>query len=350
MVMGKKSLALAVVSASIVGVGVVTAQAQSDNAQSQAMPYQNLVELGYPAPKEGELVHVPPTMADLEASDLHPELKNVIRRGYALFTDTQQLRGENVFNDMNCSSCHLGEGRQPFSAPVWPAAVTLPNFRGKNQHVNNLEERIAGCFAYSMNGTPPEYGSDDMLALSAYHRWLATGAPVYPDQPIYGRGFPAPERPAELSYARGEAVYQEQCAICHQEDGSGHYEDGEYVFPALWGDGSNNWGAGIVRTHTAAGFIKNNMPLGQPLSLSDQEAWDVALYMTQQERPQDPRYDGSVDEVLEKFGPTFHKNSSYGQVREHDGYRLGDHANWGEKGDEIKPWNVGVPRFEDLEE
>ncbi|HSH47684.1 MAG TPA: c-type cytochrome, partial [Halomonas sp.] len=264
--------------------------------------------------------------------------------------NTQQLRGENVFNDMNCSSCHLGEGRQPFSAPVWPAAVTLPDFRGKNQHVNNLEERIAGCFAYSMNGTPPAYGSDDMLALSAYHQWLAKGAPMYPDRPIYGRGFPAPERPAELSYANGEQLFADSCAICHGEDGSGLYQDGEYVFPPTWGDGSNNWGAGIVRTHTAAGFIKNNMPLGQPLSLSDQEAWDIAYYMTRQERPQDPRYAGSVDEVLEKFGPTFHKHSSYGQKRESDGHRLADHANWGEKGEQIKPWNVGQPRFEGLEE
>ena len=113
-----------------------------------------------------QLVHEPPTMEDLEDSDLHPELKKVIRYGYDLFTNTQQLRGEYVFNDMNCSSCHLGEGRVPFSAPVWAAAITLPDFRGKNQHVNNLEERIAGCFAYSMNGTPPEYGSDEMLALS----------------------------------------------------------------------------------------------------------------------------------------------------------------------------------------
>lgn len=308
-----------------------------------------LVKMGFPAPKEGELVHVPPTMADLEAANIHPKLKAVIRRGHDLFTNTQQLRGKNVFNDMNCSSCHLGEGRMPFSGPVWPAAVTLPNYRGKNGHVNNLEERIAGCFAYSMNGTPPEYGSDDMLALSAYHQWLAKGVPMYPDQPIYGRGFPAPQRPASLSYANGEALYMEKCAICHGKDGSGLYQGGKYVFPPPWGDGSNNWGAGIVRTHTMAGFIKNNMPLGQPLSLSDQEAWDIAYYITQQERPQDPRYKGSVDEVLEKFGPTFHKFSSYGKVREVDGHRLGDHANWGEKGEKIKPWNVGRPRFKELE-
>lgn len=290
------------------------------------------------------LVHEPPTMEDLEHSDLHPELKKVIRYGHDLFTNTQQLRGENVFNDMNCSSCHLGEGRVPFSAPVWAAAITLPDFRGKNQHVNSLEERIAGCFAYSMNGVPPEYGSDEMLALSAYHQWLATGAPVYPDKPIYGRGFPAPDEPAEApSYARGQAAYQENCSICHQEDGSGHYENGEYVFPAPWGDGSNNWGAGIARVGTMAGFIYQNMPLGQPRSLSSQDAWDIAYFISSQERPQDPRFTGDVAETAERF----HGRSLYGQTRESDGHVLGDHDNYGAKGD-LKPWNVGMPRFENL--
>jgi thiosulfate dehydrogenase len=95
-------------------------------------------------------------------------------------------------------------------------------------------------------------------------------------------------------------------------------------------------GAGIVRLHTAAGFIKNNMPLGQPNSLSDREAWDIAFYMDSQERPQEPRYTGNVQETLELYGPTFHKNSLYGQVRGHDGKRSADHENTGEK-DFLKP-------------
>src|SRR5690554_2078282 len=91
--------------------------------------------INMPEPKEGQVVHVPPTMDDLEASNLHPELKRTIRRGYDLFMNTQQLRGENVFNDMNCKSCHMGEGRLPFAAPVWRAAIAMPNFRGKNQQI-----------------------------------------------------------------------------------------------------------------------------------------------------------------------------------------------------------------------
>lgn len=173
----KPTFAITALAGSLLLAGAVAANERTED-------YLNtLTELGYPPPEDDELVHIPPTMQDLEASDMHPELKRVIRRGYDLFTNTQQLRGENVFNDMNCSSCHLGEGRMPFSAPVWPAAVTLPGFRGKNGHVNNLEERIAGCFTYSMNGNPPEYGSDNMLALAAYHQWLAKGVEMYPKSP-----------------------------------------------------------------------------------------------------------------------------------------------------------------------
>lgn len=325
--------------ASLLFVGGVAANERVEDYLS------TLAELGFPAPKDNELVHIPPDMQDLDASDLHPELKRVIWRGFDLFSNTQQLRGENVFNDMDCSSCHQGDGRMPFSGPVWPAAVTLPDYRGKNGHVNSLEERIAGCFTYSMNGNPPEYGSDNMLALAAYHQWLAKGVEMYPEKPIYGRGFPAPERPEELSYANGEKLYQDQCAICHGENGEGMQVGGETVFPAPWGDGSNNWGAGLVRGFSGAGFIKNNMPLGQPLSLSDQEAWDVAYYMNSQERPQDPRYTGDVKETLEKYGPTFHKHSLYGQPRETDNHVLGDHSNTGEKGF-LKPDSVRPRTFE----
>ncbi|MBL3558591.1 MULTISPECIES: c-type cytochrome [Marinobacter] len=335
----KSMIAYAVLSGSLL---CTTAVVASDRTED----YINaLTELGFPAPEDNELVHIPPTMEDLEQSGMHPELKRVIRRGYDLFTNTQQLRGENVFNNMNCSSCHLGEGRMPFSAPVWPAAVTLPGYRGKNDHVNNLEERIAGCFTYSMNGKPPAYGSDNMVAMTAYHQWLAKGVEMYPDKPIYGRGFPAPERPEELSYANGEELFEENCSVCHGEDGQGLRVDGQTVFPAPWGDGSNNWGAGIVRLVTAAGFIKNNMPLGQPLSLTDQEAWDIAYYMSSQERPQDPRYTGDIQETLEKYGPTFHKHSLYGQTRETDGKVLGDHSNTGDK-DFLKPESVHPRTFE----
>src|SRR5699024_3359873 len=95
--------------------------------------------------------------------------------------------------------------------------------------------------------------------------------------------------------------------------------------------------------HTAAGFIQNNMPLGQPNSLSDQEAWDIAFYMSSQERPQDPRYTGDVAETLELYSPTFHNQSLHGQEREHEGNRQADHENTGEMAS-MRPWSIGTQR------
>src|SRR5690554_2207306 len=263
----KKVLIKAVAGVFVLSVGAVQADVK--------------VPLNIKQPKEGQYVHVPPTMEDLEKSSLHPELKRVIRRGYDLFMNTQQLRGKNVFNSMNCRSCHMGEGRQPFAGPVWPAAVVLPDYRGKNDHVNNIEERIAGCFSFSMNGTPPAYGSDDMIALTAYHQWLATGVPIYTDgKSIYGRGFPRLAEPKKKAdFQRGKQVFEENCAICHSEDGSGLVQNGKEIFPAVWGDRSYNWGAGISRHFTLASFIKHNMPLGQPnlLATSKLGMWLTTL-------------------------------------------------------------------------
>lgn len=302
-------------------------------AQSPSFP------INYPAPKDNQFLHKAPTLDDLEASNLHPELKRTIRRGYDLFVDTQQLRGKNVFNDMNCKSCHMGEGRLHFAAPVWNGKISMPDFRGKNGHVNNLEERIAGCFTYSMNGKPPAYGSDDMVALATYHEWLTKGVPTFQRGNYYGTGYPIDPAPQTPSYQRGEKLYADNCSLCHGQEGEGMRINGKSQFPAVWGDNSYNWGAGISRPRTLAGFIRNNMPLGQPLSMSIQESWDLAEYINSQERPQDPRYTGDVVETREKYLKTFHINSYYGLKKQ--GRLLGDHSNLGAKDflapDALKP-------------
>ena len=64
------------------------------------------------------------------------------------------------------------------------------------------------------------------------------------------------------------------------------------------------------RVNTAAGFIKANMPLGAA-TLSDQQAWDVARFIDSQERPQDPRFTGSVSETAEQYHG---EHSMYGQT------------------------------------
>src|SRR5690625_512747 len=82
------------------------------NIDSDLKEFIEHVAPGAPLPQEGEFVHIPPAIDALENEDIHPKLKEAIRRGHDLFVNTQQLRGENVFNSMNCVSCHLGEDRK----------------------------------------------------------------------------------------------------------------------------------------------------------------------------------------------------------------------------------------------
>lgn len=234
------------------------------------------------------------------------EFGKMIRYGGQLFTDTQALRGKYVGNDLNCVNCHLDRGRLGNSAPMWAAYVHYPAYRKKNDKVNTLIERIQGCFEYSMNGIPPPLGSDELKAMETYFFWLAKGAPVGVN--MKGRGYPElakPEKAPDIS--RGKGIYETHCAICHGADGQGRKAEGKTVFPPLWGKYSYNWGAGMHRVNTAAAFIKANMPLSKPNSLTNQEAWDVAAFINSQERPQDPRFSVSVDQTRARY----HNHNGY---------------------------------------
>ncbi|ROM54454.1 c-type cytochrome [Pseudomonas rhodesiae] len=240
----------------------------------------------------------------------------LVRQGYALFVDTKRLAPKFVGNGLNCSNCHLNQGRLANSAPLWAAYPMYPAYRKKNDKVNTYAERLQGCFQFSMNGgTPPAADSPEITALSVYSYWLASKAPLGVELP--GRGYPEVAQPAEgYSLARGAQVYGEQCAVCHGPQGQGQKVGDDYAMPPLWGKDSYNWGAGMHRINTAASFIKHNMPLGKGGSLSDQQAWDVAAYVNSHERPQDPRLvDGSVEKTRLKF----HANDGvnlYGQTVE----------------------------------
>ncbi|MGF0345759.1 c-type cytochrome [Rhodococcus sp. IEGM1300] len=223
------------------------------------------------------------------------------REGRDIFVDTQKNASQYVGNGLNCSNCHLDQGRKADSAPLWGAYGMYPAFRKKNNKVNTFTERMQGCFEFSMNGKAPASDSHVMKALSTYAYWLATKAPIGVDLP--GRLYPviaAPEKGFDL--VKGKQIYADNCAICHGNEGQGEKSGGKFVFPPLWGKDSYNWGAGMHRINTAAGFIKQNMPLGKGGSLTDDEAWHVAAYVNSHERPQDPRLvDGSVEKTREKY-------------------------------------------------
>ncbi|RJF70739.1 c-type cytochrome [Rhodopseudomonas palustris] len=228
------------------------------------------------------------------------EFGEMVKLGEAIFTDTKAHAGEFVGNDLRCANCHLDRGRLAHAAPMWAAYVIYPAYRSKDQHVNTFAERLQGCFRFSMNGKAPELGDKVLVALESYAFALAKGAPT--GEKLPGQGFLKLPPPDALDAVNGQQVYTSRCATCHGADGQGQRSaSGQTVFPPLWGPRSYNWGAGMSSITNAAGFIKANMPLSQGNTLSDREAWDVATYINSQERPQDPRFIGSVAETRRRY-------------------------------------------------
>ena len=283
-------------------------------ATSAPLPPNDLVgdptsaELTAPAARTGaRIAFQPPLDSEMPVG----EFGDVIRRGREIFINTPRAAPAYVGNSLRCVSCHLDAGRLADSSPLWGAFVSYPAYRRKTKSVSTFQQRLQGCFEYSMNGRAPPSNAPELVALESYAYWLASGAPL--DPKIVGRGYPAVAAPAEKpDFARGEKVYAENCILCHGADGAGQRTGSGYaVFPALWGNDSFNWGAGMGRISTVATFIKANMPLGLPGTLTEQQAWDVALYMNSHERPQDPRYTGSVQGTQNDFHAA--KDSMYGQ-------------------------------------
>src|SRR5690606_3931464 len=102
-----------------------------------------------------------------------------VRRGRAMFMETSTRVSDHVGNSLACVNCHLDAGRRENSAPMWGAYVRYPMYRGKTKAISTLEDRIMGCFTYSMNaqaspsGEPPPAGSDVYRDLMTYFYWMS---------------------------------------------------------------------------------------------------------------------------------------------------------------------------------
>jgi thiosulfate dehydrogenase len=232
---------------------------------------------------------------DLAALGPGPE-NDLIRYGHALIVDTPRYVGRSAENpaiayggnDLACQSCHLKAGLQPFAAPFVSTAATFPMM--VNNKVVTLPDRINSCMALGLNGRPLPEDSQEMAALIAYIEFVGNGTPEGVRLP--GMGLMPIALPEALPDSRrGLAVYAQQCASCHGQNGQGERKQppnvGYYV-PPLWGEGSFNGGAGMGQLFYAASFIRANMPTGvdyRTPTLTVQEAWDVAAYMISNPHP-----------------------------------------------------------------
>lgn len=204
---------------------------------------------------------------------------DLIRYGRNIITDTPKYAGQYISARMSCAACHPQGGTVPHEGSLLGTYAKFPQWNKRAHRFIALQDRLAECFLYSMNGHPPSYYSREMIAMTAYIAWLSRGAKV-------GEGFKNQEPPHLLAAGppnatRGAMVYRSRCIACHGIDGAGRGAS----IPPLWGAQSFNDKAGMSRMDRIAPFVFAAMPKNKPGSLSQQQAVDVSAFILSQPRP-----------------------------------------------------------------
>jgi thiosulfate dehydrogenase len=203
-----------------------------------------------------------------------------IRYGHDIIVRTQVLMKDYVRSDMSCAACHIDAGTKPRGGSLVGAYARFPQWNKRSHRIIALQDRLAECFLYSMNGRPPSYSSREMVALVSYIAWLSRDVPTLAEQPP-GERFIVPLPHDAPNVAHGAAIYAQKCTACHQANGAGISGS----FPPLWGATSFNALAGMAHLDRMTGFVHYNMPQNAPGSLSINDAYDVSAFVLSHKRP-----------------------------------------------------------------
>lgn len=230
-------------------------------------------------------------MAGLTASAQEPvskeqvddKLAEVVKLGEAIVenTTTHPMSKGYVGNALNCTSCHLDNGRHEKAGTFLGTATAYPAWSPRENRVITLEDRVLNCFMRSCNGTRPPLGSEVSVAVTAYITSLSQGQTLRMNfkRPIGPGAIKLLAlKPDQADIQRGAALYTSRCAECHQKDGQGDKDN-----PPVWGERSYNDGAGLSSVENLAAWLKVAMPLDDT-DLTDQQALDIAAYVNSHKR------------------------------------------------------------------
>lgn len=200
--------------------------------------------------------------------------------GRNIIANPQKYLPKNVTSDMSCEACHINGGTVKRGGSFYGTYARFPQWNKRAKRVIALQDRLAECFLYSMNGTPPKYNSKEMIAMVAYIASLSKGVPVGAPQAADDT-FIEPLPSASPDRTHGAKIYATNCATCHGANGAGI----SGAIPPLWGKTSFNDGAGMAHIDRMTGFVRYNMPKGNAGSLSLQDAYDVSAWVLSHSRP-----------------------------------------------------------------
>ena len=245
----------------------------------------------------------------------HDPMGEMIRYGRELVMNTSKhigpkgSAGRYAGNMMNCAHCHLDGGTRPYAFNFFSTHARYPQYRGRENKVLTLEDRVNNCIERPLNGRPLGHESKEMIAIVSYIKWLSTNVPV--GQHVKGDenldiSFPA--RAADPQ--KGAAIFAENCASCHGANGQGqlNIEETAYTYPPLWGPNSYQKGSSAHRITKLARFIKANMPdkkaTWEKPFLTDEEALDVAAFINDDSiHPRPDKKPGTPDYPYAKAKP-----------------------------------------------
>ncbi len=246
----------------------------------------------------------PLTDRTLDQSPLSKE----IQLGYRLFTNTPAEADRFVPGEVSCNNCHLNGGQRELSLPLVGISGLFPEYNRRAGRLISLNDRIVDCFLRSENATGrlplsqdgsidtsaqdalPTPTSREVLAIAAYLNWISRGNPIAKSPSWRGKNT-IPQASlipvGKLEPAKGEAIFRERCVSCHGQDGQGVFVGDKRPGP-LWGPNSWNDGAGAARVYTLAGIIRYSMPYLDPGNMTDEEAQQLAAFITSKPRPSYP--------------------------------------------------------------
>ncbi|MFP4487179.1 MAG: c-type cytochrome [Campylobacterales bacterium] len=249
------------------------------------------------------------------------KLGEMVKLGEAIIekTNTHPLSKEYVGNSLQCTSCHLQNGKTKTVGTFIGTATVFPAYSSREDSIQTLQDRIDNCFMRSMNGKRPPIDSKVSIAMATYVTWLSTGLPIKMSDektvtPYYSHIWPDKnivekiKKATNTTYKEGKKLYAKKCSMCHGENGAG-----VGTMPPLWGDKSYNAGAGLSKLHKLATWMEYNMPYNQA-TLNDDEAVALAIYIDAQPRPSF----NLKDHLLDKDAGVYNSKvkSSTGSVRD----------------------------------
>jgi hypothetical protein len=103
---------------------------------------------------------------------------DLIAYGKNIIQNTHKYAGKYAVANMSCEACHNSAGTKAHAGSLVGVYAKFPQYNARSKRFIALQDRLAECFFYSMNGTTPPFDSREMIALTAYIAYISRGTVV----------------------------------------------------------------------------------------------------------------------------------------------------------------------------